>query len=322
MAFTLAGLVLLGFANHFSMILVAVAMVGIGSSVFHPEASRVARLASGGWHGFAQSVFQVGGNFGTSLGPLLAALVIVPHGQRHILWFSLLALAGIFVLSRVSGWYQSHLVSGAGKTVAIPKGRLHPHLSTGRVVFSLAILIVLIFSKYIYLSSLSSYYTFYLIERFGVSVQASQIYLFVFLFAVAAGTILGGPVGDKIGRKYVIWVSILGVAPFSLAMPYLGLVGTVVLSVFIGVILASAFSAILVYAQELIPGRVGLVAGLFFGFAFGIAGIGSAVIGKLADHEGIVQVFHWCAYLPLLGLLTGFLPDIEQGFRKNKKAAV
>ncbi len=309
MGVTLIGLVLLSQAGSFPTILVAAAMVGMGSAVFHPEASRVARLASGGRHGFAQSLFQVGGNLGSSFGPLLAALVVVPHGQGSILWFSAIALLGIFVLSKVGGWYQQHLNERA-------KGAKHDHgyrvsLSRGRVLGALAILVVLIFSKYIYLVSLSNYYTFYLMDRFGLTVQGSQYALFVFLFSVAAGTIIGGPVGDRIGRKRVIWISILGIAPFSLALPYASLPVAIALTVIIGVVMASAFSAIIVYAQELVPGNVGLIAGLFFGLAFGAAGIGSALLGWLADHTSIGFVFKICAWLPLIGLLTGFLPEVE-----------
>lgn len=310
MGVTLAGLVLLSQAGSFPLILLASAMVGMGSAVFHPEASRVARLASGGRHGFAQSLFQVGGNLGSSIGPLLAALVVVPHGQGSILVFSLVALAGIFVLSKVGAWYQAHLNDPARR--ARPAHRGTAPFSRGRVVAALAILVVLIFSKYIYLVSLSNYYTFYLMDRFGLTVQGSQYALFVFLFAVAAGTIIGGPVGDRIGRKRVIWISILGVTPFSLALPYASLPVAVVLTVFIGVILASAFSAIIVYAQELVPGNVGLIAGLFFGLAFGAAGIGSALLGWLADHTDIGFVFRLCGWLPLIGLLTGFLPEVER----------
>jgi FSR family fosmidomycin resistance protein-like MFS transporter len=314
MGVTLTGLVLLSQASSFHLILISAALVGIGSSVFHPEASRVARLASGGQHGFAQSLFQVGGNLGSSFGPLLAALVVVPHGQSSILWFSLIALLGIFVLSKVGGWYRRHLHDqlkrGAGR--AAPQVAL----ARGQVALALAILVVLVFSKYIYLVSLSNYYTFYLIDRFQVSVQSAQYGLFVFLFAVAAGTIIGGPVGDRIGRKRVIWISILGVAPFSLLLPHVGLAGTVVLTVFIGVILASAFSAIVVYAQELVPGNVGLIAGLFFGLAFGTAGIASALLGHLADHTSIRHVFQLCAFFPLLGLLTAFLPEVEPKRRR------
>ncbi len=310
MTFTLTGMALLSQAHTFLLMVLSAALMGMGSSVFHPEASRVARMASGGRHGFAQSLFQVGGNFGTSLGPLLAAAIIIPRGQAHILWFTLLALIGIFLLTRIGAWYQANMhrlkIRGAAHGEFVPV-----KLSRGKVVWALVVLVALIFSKYFYLISLTNYYTFYLINKFGVSVQQSQVYLFVFLFAVAAGTIIGGPVGDRIGRKRVIWISILGVAPFSLALPHLGLAGTVVLTVFIGLILASAFSAILVYAQELVPGNVGLIAGLFFGLAFGAAGIGSALLGRLADHTSIGTVFTVSAYFPLIGLLTAFLPEVE-----------
>ena len=310
MTVTLIGLIVLSQANSFGLLCVSAATVGIGSSIFHPEASRVARKASGGQHGFAQSLFQVGGNFGTSLGPLLAAAIIIPRGQGHILWFTGLALVGIIVLTRIGGWYQRNLARLVAKPRAAGAAEL-PRLSARQVIFALGILVVLIFSKYFYLISLTNYYTFYLMDKFAVSVQAAQVYLFVFLFAVAAGTIIGGPVGDRIGRKRVIWISILGVAPFSLALPHFGLLGTVILTVFIGLILASAFSAILVYAQELVTGNVGLIAGLFFGLAFGAAGIGSALLGRLADHTSIGYVFTVSAFFPLLGLLTAFLPEVE-----------
>lgn len=311
MGVTLTGMVVLSQAHNFHLLLLAAALMGVGSSVFHPESSRVARMASGGRHGFAQSLFQVGGNFGTSLGPLLAAAIIIPRGQAHILWFTALALVGIMLLTKISGWYQRNMHRLKPKADA--HGDFVPvKLSRGKVVWALTVLVALIFSKYFYLISLTNYYTFYLMDKFGVSVQTSQVYLFVFLFAVAAGTIIGGPVGDRIGRKRVIWISILGVAPFSLLLPHLGLTGTVVLSVFIGLILASAFSAILVYAQELVPGNVGLIAGLFFGLAFGAAGIGSALLGRLADHTSIGTVFTVSAYFPLIGLLTTFLPEVEQ----------
>ncbi len=310
MGVTLIGLVLLARANSFHLVLLAAALVGTGSSIFHPEASRLARLASGGKHGFAQSLFQVGGNFGSSLGPLLAALIVVPHGRAHLLWFSLVALLGIFVLTKIGRWYQQSLaqrnsLSSSGQSAA------RSLLSNRQVVFALLVLMTLIFSKYIYLVSLTSYYTFYLIGKFGVSVQHAQIYLFIFLFAIAAGTIIGGPIGDRFGRKIVIWISILGVAPFSILLPYASLAWTAVLTAIIGLILASAFSAILVYAQELLPGKVGMVAGLFFGFAFGIAGIGSALLGKLADHTSIITVFRMCSFLPLIGLFTAFLPNLD-----------
>jgi MFS transporter, FSR family, fosmidomycin resistance protein len=311
MGITLIGLVLLSRAGSFHALVLASALLGTGSAIFHPEASRLARLASGGKHGFAQSLFQVGGNLGSSLGPLLAALVVVPHGQRHVLWFALLAVVGIAILTRVGGWYRRHLGQRSAEKSSRHRSAA-PALSRGKIVWAMAILATLIFSKYIYLTSLSNYYTFYLIAKFGVSVQQSQYFLFAFLFAIAAGTIIGGPVGDRIGRKQVIWGSILGVAPFTLLLPYVGLAATAVLTVIIGVILASAFSAILVYAQELVPGKVGTIAGLFFGFAFGIGGIGSALLGNLADRTSIEHVFWLCSFLPLIGLLTAFLPKIAR----------
>ena len=313
MGFSLLGLLLLSVAGSFPALLVAAGMVGLGSSVFHPESSRVARMASGGRHGLAQSLFQVGGNAGSAIGPLLAAFIVEPRGQRSIAWFSAIALVGSAILWRVGHWYARHHAAAASRAKAEPGHGL----SRRQVRMALAVLIVLIFSKYIYLSSLSSYYTFYLIHKFGVSVQSAQLYLFAFLGAVAAGTIIGGPVGDRIGRKYVIWCSILGVLPFTLALPYVNLFWTGVLSVVIGLILSSAFSAILVYAQELVPGNVGLISGLFFGFAFGVAGIGAAVLGRLADHTDIAFVYHLCSYLPALGLLTGFLPNIESRHRRR-----
>lgn len=311
MGVTLLGLIVLSQASSFHLLCLGAGTVGVGSSIFHPEASRVARMASGGRHGFAQSLFQVGGNFGTSLGPLLAAAIIIPRGQVHILWFTLLAFSGILLLRRVGGWYARNLHRLKPRP-RVPGDAELVRLTRGQVVRALSVLIMLIFSKYFYLISLTNYYTFYVIDRFQLSVQQSQLCLFVFLFAVAAGTIIGGPVGDRIGRKRVIWISILGVAPFSLLLPQVGLVGTVILTVFIGVILASAFSAILVYAQELVPGNVGLMAGLFFGLAFGAAGIGSALLGGLADHTSIRTVFVVSAYFPLLGLLTVFLPEVEK----------
>ena len=311
MGFTLVGLLLLSKANNFAMILCSAALVGMGSSIFHPEASRLARMASGGRHGFAQSFFQVGGNAGSSLGPLLAALIIVPGGQPSVAWFSLAAILAIGVLWKVGVWYRHNMYRIKRRSHARGKGG-HPILSKGRILLALSVLITLIFSKFFYLASMTNYYTFYLIGRFHVSVQTAQIYLFLFLAAVAAGTIIGGPFGDRFGRKYVIWISILGVAPFTLLLPYTDLFWTAVLTLIIAVILASAFSAILVYAQELVPGKVGMIAGLFFGFAFGMAGIGSAVLGRLADHTSVEYVFHVCSFLPLLGLLTGFLPDIER----------
>jgi FSR family fosmidomycin resistance protein-like MFS transporter len=308
MGFTLCGLLLLAVAPNFPVLLAAAALVGTGSSVFHPESSRVARMASGGRHGLAQSLFQVGGNTGSSLGPLLAAWVIVPHGRGSVAWFSLAALLAIAVLLRVSGWYRAHHATRG----VVRRHHAQVTLSRNRVVLSLLILGLLIFSKYFYLASLSSYYTFYLIHRFGVSVQSAQTHLFVFLAAVAAGSLIGGPVGDRIGRKWVIWISILGVAPFSLLLPHASLLWTGVLSVVIGLVLSSAFSAILVYAQELLPGRVGMVSGLFFGLAFGMGGIGAAVLGELADVRGIEYVYRLCAFLPLMGLITVFLPELDR----------
>jgi len=308
MGFTLTGLLLLASASSFPAVLLAAAMVGMGSSIFHPESSRIARLASGGQHGFAQSFFQVGGNLGTSIGPLLAAFIIVPRGQGSIAWFSLAALLAMIVLANIGGWYKRQHITG--KTRA--KEVTHSTLSRRKIILSIAILIILIFSKMFYLSSINSYYMFYLINKFHISLQSAQIHLFIFLGAVAAGTLAGGPIGDRIGRKYVIWGSILGVLPFTLALPYADLFWTGVLSAIIGVILASAFSAILVYATELVPGRVGMIAGLFFGLAFGMAGIGAAVLGKLADVTSIDTVYHICSFLPLIGLLTGFLPNVEK----------
>lgn len=308
MGFTLTGLLLLSIANTFPLILLSAALVGTGSSVFHPESSRVARMASGGRHGLAQSLFQVGGNLGSSLGPLLAALIIAPYGKGNVAWFSMAALLAIVVLLQISKWYQSQHRSVQGKNQA---ASLAPLLPKRQVIYSLSILLILIFSKYFYLTSISSYYTFYLMHKFGISVQNAQMHLFVFLFAVAAGTIIGGPLGDKFGRKYVIWGSILGVAPFTLALPYASLYWTGILTVIIGVILASAFSAILVYAQELLPGKVGMISGLFFGFAFGIGGIGAAVLGYVADLTSIELVYQICAFLPLIGVITVFLPNIS-----------
>ncbi len=309
MGFTLGGLVLLSHATHYGMVVGAAALVGLGSSVFHPESSRVARLASGGRHGFAQSIFQVGGNTGSSLGPLLAALIVVPRGQGSVLWFALLALLGIAILTVVGHWYRRHLVEA--KTRPAPPSVSFRNLPR-RVWLALIVLGVLVFSKYFYLACLTNYYTFYLIHRFHLSVQGAQYHLFFFLFAVALGTILGGPIGDRYGRKLVIWVSILGVAPFTLSLPYANLLWTGILSFVIGIILASAFSAILVYAQELVPGKIGLISGLFFGWAFGIAGIGSAVLGALADRTSIEHVFYLCSFLPLIGLLTAFLPNVRR----------
>lgn len=306
MGFTLTGLILLSYATNYAMLLVSVAIIGTGSSVFHPEASKVAYMASGGRRGLAQSIFQVGGNLGGSLGPILAAMIIVPFGQSSILWFSILALLAIVVLVNVGKWYTHHINRTRRKVSSVASHKL----SKTKVAWSMVILLVLIFSKYFYLASITSYFTFYLMHKFNVSVQSSQMHLFLFLFAAAAGTFMGGPIGDRIGRKYVIWFSILGVAPFTLLLPYANLFWTTVLSILIGVILASAFSAILVYAQELIPGKIGMISGLFFGFAFGMGGLGSALLGILADNTSIDYVYHVCAFLPLIGIITVFLPDI------------
>ena len=307
--FTLAGLILLSLASTFTLLLTAAALVGLGSAIFHPESSRVARMASGGQHGLAQSVFQVGGNFGTALGPLLAAFVVLPHGQHSLAWFSITALLGALVLMNVAKWYKRQQAGRIRSRIAVGVSRRAYSKKT--IGLSLSVLIALIFSKYFYLASLSSYYTFYLMSKFHIPVRSAQLYLFLFLGAAAAGTLIGGPVGDRVGRKYVIWASILGVLPFTLALPYANLFWTGVLTIFIGLILASAFSAILVYAQELLPGKVGMISGLFFGFAFGMGGIGAALLGRLADSTSIEFVYKVCSYLPLIGLLTGFLPDID-----------
>ena len=309
MGFTMLGLIMLSHAGSFPMLLAAAAMIGIGSSIFHPESSRVARLSSGGRHGLAQSVFQVGGNFGTAIGPVLAAFIVVPNGQGSILWFSGIALVGMVVLSLVGRWYQNRMAINRKR----PRAAMHAHepLPTKKVVVTMAILIALVFSKFFYLASISSYYTFYLIHRFGLSIQHAQLMLFVFLGAAALGTVVGGPIGDRIGRKLVIWVSILGVLPFTLALPFVGLGGTLVLSFIIGFVLSSAMPAMIVYAQELVPGRVGLISGLFFGLAFGMGGLGAAAIGVVADHYGIVATYRLCSVLPVIGLLAMFLPHIH-----------
>jgi len=310
MAFTFAGMLMLAYVPTFPLLLFASAIVGMGSAIFHPESSRVARMASGGRHGFAQSFFQVGGNFGSSLGPLLAAFIVLPRGRGSVAYFSAVALLGMVVLASVGRWASHHRAKRARKMAHREVERV---LLPPRVVkIGIAVLIALIFSKYIYLVSLSSYYTFYLIHHFGVSVRASQIDLFIFLGAVAAGTMLGGPIGDRVGRKYVIWFSILGTLPFTLLLPFANLFWTVILTVVIGATLASAFPAIVVYAQELMPGNVGMISGLFFGLAFGVAGVGAALLGELADHTSIEFVYRVCAFLPLLGLLAAFLPDIER----------
>ncbi|MDH0637882.1 MFS transporter [Pseudomonas sp. GD03860] len=308
MVCTLVGILMLAFVGSFPAILLASALVGIGSSTFHPEASRVARLASGGRYGLAQSTFQVGGNAGSAFGPLLAAAIVIPYGQGHVAWFGLFAVFAIAVLYGLSRWYRHHL-----DLFKLKQGSQATHgLSKGRVTFALVVLALLVFSKYFYMTSLTSYFTFYLIEKFDVSIANSQLYLFLFLGAVAAGTFFGGPIGDRIGRKAVIWFSILGAAPFTLALPYVDLFWTGVLSMIIGFILASAFSAIVVFAQELVPGNVGMIAGVFFGLMFGFGGIGAALLGHLADSHGIEAVYRLCSYLPLLGILTVLLPSVKK----------
>ncbi len=318
MGFTLVGLVAVSRVSTYPMLLCGAALVGIGSAVFHPESSRVVRMVSGGQHGFAQAFFQVGGNAGSSLGPLLAAFIVLPNGQSSLAWFSAVALLGIVVLARVGSWSKKNRPP---VRKAKTRAEYHPLLSPRKVYLSLAVLIALMFSKFFYLSSLNSYYTFYLMSKFHLPVRSAQVHLFLFAGAIAAGTIIGGPIGDRIGRKYVIWCSILGVLPFTLALPYSNLFWTSVLSVIIGVILASAFSAILVYAQELMPGKIGMVSGMFFGLAFGMAGVGAALLGNLADHTSITFVYKVCSFLPAIGLLTGFLPNLETR-RQRIKASV
>ncbi|HEV7925544.1 MAG TPA: MFS transporter [Verrucomicrobiae bacterium] len=311
MCFSLCGLVLLSTAGSFLLLLISVALVGVGSSVFHPEASRLAYMAAGGRRGFAQALFQVGGNAGTALGPLLAAMIVVgEHAQARVVWFSIAAVMAIIVLWNVGHWYRKNMyLLKPGQRREARAGQAA--LSKQKLGWSLAILVALMFSKFFYLSSMGSYYTFYLIHKFDLTIRSAQLYLFLFLFSTAAGTFIGGPIGDRFGRKYVIWTSILGVAPFTLLLPHANLFWTAALSVMIGLILSSAFSAILVYAQELLPGKVGLIAGLFFGLAFGMGGLGAAVFGSLADKKGIDFVFQVSAFLPLIGLLTGFLPHLE-----------
>ncbi len=308
MGFTLMGLVTLGLAPSYVVLLVGAALLGMGSSIFHPESSRIARIASGGQHGLAQSVFQVGGNFGQSLGPLLAAFFVLPHGQKSLAWFAFVALGGMGILGALGHWYQTngHAKPPVRKAESAKNG-----LPAGQVKRAMAVLIALMFSKFFYLASITSYYIFFLIQRFHLSTQTAQVDLFVFMAAAAAGTMIGGPIGDRIGRKRVIWASIAGVIPFTLALPYVGLGATIGLSVIIGVVLSSAFSAIVVYAQELMPGQTGMVSGLFFGLAFGMGGIGAAVLGELADWTSITVVYRVCAFLPLIGLLTAFLPNLK-----------
>ena len=316
MTFTLCGLLLLAFAGSYRVLLLAGALVGMGSAIFHPESSRVARLASGGKHGLAQSLFQVGGNGGTAIGPILAAFIVLPRGQQSIAWFSFASLLGILVLTFVGNWYRGHPFR---KQNSAYLKQAESALPRKKVVFAISILIALIFSKYFYLVSISNYYTFYLITKFHLPVKSSQLYLAVFLGSVAAGTFAGGPIGDRIGRKLVIWCSILGVLPFTLLLPYANLFWTVVLTIIIGLVIASAFSAILVYAQELVPGNIGMISGIFFGFAFGMGGIGAAILGQIADHTNIFFVYRICSFLPAIGILTAFLPDLKRS--KKLRAA-
>ena len=308
MLFTLCGIILLSFAANFYVIILSVILVGIGSSIFHPEASRISFLASGGKRGLAQSVFQLGGNTGTAIGPLLVALLVVPNDQRYILLFVIVVVIALFVLRHIATWYAEHLNLRSKKKVAI----VLPNLSKNRIVISVIILLVIIFSKFFYTASMSSYFTFYLIEKFGLSVKDAQLYLFLFLASCAVGTLFGGPLGDRFGRKYVIWFSVLGAAPFTLLLPYADLFWTGTLSVIIGIIISSAFPAILVYAQELLPKKLGMVSGLFYGFAFGMGGLGSALLGYTADHIGIERVYEICAYLPLIGIVALFLPNLKK----------
>ena len=317
MGFTFFGLLLLSVAAHYPVILIAAALVGLGSAVFHPESARIARLASGGRYGFAQSVFQLGGSFGTSMGPVLAALIVVPFGQPSIAWFSSIAFLAIVILWRIGVWYRPQIATK--KSAAVERHPDHP--DSRRVKIALAVLVALLFSKQLYVSSLSSYYIFYLIDKFQVSTQAAQLYLFIFLAANAAGAFFGGPLGDRFGRKYIIWFSILGALPFTLALPYAGLAGSAVLTVFIGLILSSATSSIIVFAQELMPHRFGMISGVFFGVAFGIGGLGAAVLGKLADHTWIAFVYHLCAFLPALGLLAVFLPKMPKHCAERVRAS-
>ncbi len=309
---SMVGLVTLAFAPSYAVLLAGAAMLGLGSSIFHPESSRIARLSSGGAHGLAQSVFQVGGNFGSALGPLAAAYIVLPRGQPGLAWFAIAALGGVIIMTALSHWYRSN---GHARRPAKRSVTRHPSVTPGQIRLAMTVLVVLIFSKYIYLASMTNYYTFYLMHRFGLTTQSAQVCQFVFFAAVATGTVIGGPVGDRIGRKKVIWASILGVLPFTLALPYVGIEMTIALSVVIGVIISSAFPAIVVYAQELIPGQTGMISGVFFGLIFGVGGIGAAVLGSLADRSGIEFVYQLCSYLPLIGLLTGLLPNVESTAR-------
>lgn len=317
MTLSMIGIISLAFASDFFYTLIAVFFIGLGSSIFHPEASRLAYLASGGKYGLAQSIFQVGGNFGSSIGPLIALWIITPYGQKNISWLAIIALIAIGVMLIINKWYKANIYRLKSRNTVIKKNSDNTETNSNnipksKVIIAIVILLILVFSKYVYMTSLTSYYTFYLINKFNISIHDAQLYLFAFLFAIAAGTIIGGPIGDRIGRKYVIWFSILGTAPFALMMPYANLMWTCILSIIIGLILSSAFSAILIYAQELVPGKVGLIGGLFFGLAFGIAGIASAILGRIADHTGIQYVYSICSFLPLLGLAASFLPNTKK----------
>jgi FSR family fosmidomycin resistance protein-like MFS transporter len=313
---SMSGLIALAFAPSYRLLLAGAAMLGLGSSIFHPESSRIARLSSGGAHGLAQSLFQVGGNFGSALGPLLAAYIVLPRGQAGLAWFAIAALGGMIIMTGLSRWYRSN--GHAGRQAKRPAAR-NSSVTAGQIRLAMSVLVALIFSKYIYLASITNYYPFYMMQRFGLTTQSAQLCQFVFFAAVATGTVIGGPVGDRIGRKKVIWASILGVLPFTVALPYAGLETTIALSVIIGIVISSAFPAIVVYAQELIPGRTGMISGLFFGLIFGVGGIGAAVLGSLADRSGTHFVYQLCSYLPLIGLLTALLPNIESTAR-NKAA--
>lgn len=308
MLFTMLGIVLLSYASSFEMIILSVIFVGIGSSIFHPEASRISFLASGGKRGLAQSIFQLGGNAGTALGPLLVALIVVPNTQYYIIWFAIVAIIALLVLSRIASWYQHHLSLRSTKKAVIDL----PNLSQNQIILTVVVLMVLIFSKFFYMASVSSYFTFYLMEKFSLSVQEAQFHLVLFLASCALGTLIGGPLGDRFGRKYVIWFSVLGAAPFTLLLPYANLFWTGTLSVIIGTIMSSAFPAILVFAQELLPKKLGMVSGLFYGFAFGMGGLGSALLGNLADHTSIIYVYYICAYLPLIGIIAFLLPNLKK----------
>lgn len=313
MLFSMAGIVSISFANNFYWIIISVMFIGIGSSIFHPESARISNLASGGKRGLAQSIFQVGGNFGTALGPLLVALIVVPNSQQYILWFLIAATVGLGILSKIAFWYRDHLVLRNHK--AQPFINLH-NLPKRKVQISIAILLIVIFSKFFYSASLSSYYQFYIIDKFHLTIQQAQYHMFIYLIAYAIGTILGGPLGDKIGRKYVIWLSVFGATPFALMLPYVNLFWTDVLMIIIGIIISSAFPAILVYAQELVPKKLGMVSGLFYGFAFGMGALGSAMLGKLADYRSIQYVYHVCSYLPIIGIICYFLPNLKKKERK------